>query len=45
MKVLYDHQIFTNQIYGGISRYFFELMKIFKNDNKMICFPLLDYHI
>ena len=26
MKILYDHQIFTNQIYGGVSRYFYELM-------------------
>lgn len=26
MKILYDHQIFTNQICGGISRYFYELM-------------------
>lgn len=26
MKVLYDHQIFSNQVYGGISRYFYELM-------------------
>ena len=25
MKILYDHQIFTEQIYGGISRYFIEL--------------------
>lgn len=25
MKILYDHQIFTEQTYGGISRYFFEL--------------------
>lgn len=33
MKVLYDHQIFTSQIYGGISRYFFELMKNIENDN------------
>jgi len=33
MKVLYDHQIFTSQIYGGISRYFFELMKNFENDD------------
>jgi glycosyltransferase involved in cell wall biosynthesis len=30
MKVLYDHQIFGSQVYGGISRYFFELMKQFK---------------
>lgn len=35
MKVLYDHQTFTNQIYGGISRYFFELIKHFKNDNEI----------
>jgi glycosyltransferase involved in cell wall biosynthesis len=29
MKILYDHQIFTQQQYGGISRYFFELIKRF----------------
>ncbi|NLE06111.1 MAG: glycosyltransferase family 4 protein [Crenarchaeota archaeon] len=29
MKVLYDHQIFTTQNYGGISRYFCELMDAF----------------
>ena len=33
MKILYDHQIFTNQVYGGISRYFFELIKYFENNN------------
>lgn len=27
MKILYDHQIFTLQNYGGISRYFCELME------------------
>jgi hypothetical protein len=27
MKVLYDHQIFYGQKFGGISRYFYELMK------------------
>jgi glycosyltransferase involved in cell wall biosynthesis len=27
MKILFDHQIFTFQNYGGISRYFYELMK------------------
>lgn len=31
MRVLYDHQIFI-QNYGGISRYFFELMRHFKSD-------------
>jgi len=35
VKVLYDHQIFTSQIYGGISRYFIELMKNFENDNEI----------
>ncbi|HSD07319.1 glycosyltransferase family 1 protein [Flavobacterium sp.] len=29
MKILYDHKIFTTQKYGGISRYFFELIKRF----------------
>lgn len=29
MKILYDHQIFTIQYYGGISRYFCELMDQF----------------
>lgn len=27
MKILFDHQIYTNQNYGGISRYFYELTK------------------
>jgi len=29
MKIQYDYQIFTNQQYGGISRYFYELIKRF----------------
>ena len=29
MKILYDHQAFTGTQYGGISRYFFELMNGF----------------
>ncbi len=34
MKILYDHQIFSLQKYGGISRYFFELMNEYdKNPN------------
>jgi len=37
MKVLYDHQIFTSQVYGGISRYFFELLKHFKDDGEVEC--------
>jgi len=27
MKIVYDHQIFSRQKYGGISRYFFEISK------------------
>ena len=27
MKILYDHQIFTNQRFGGPSRYYTELIK------------------
>lgn len=33
MKILYDHQIFTSQVYGGISRYFYELINSY-NTNK-----------
>lgn len=29
MKILYDHQVFSTQTHGGISRYFSELMKQF----------------
>lgn len=32
MKILYDHQIFSTQYFGGISRYFYELMNCFKKD-------------
>ena len=33
MKILYDHQIFEIQEYGGISRYFYELMNFSKNND------------
>lgn len=32
MRVLYDHQIFQGQEFGGASRYFWEIIKTFKND-------------
>ncbi|MBE7170978.1 MAG: glycosyltransferase family 4 protein [Williamsia sp.] len=32
MKILYDHQIFDFQQFGGVSRYFFELMAHFERD-------------
>ena len=37
MKVLYDHQTFTLQKYGGISRYYFELINRFKKDKNLEC--------
>lgn len=33
MKVLFDHQTFTGAPYGGIPRYFYELMNAFMNRN------------
>jgi glycosyltransferase involved in cell wall biosynthesis len=42
MKILYDHQIFTAQKYGGISRYFYELVREFDNVQEVQCeVPLL----
>lgn len=35
MKILYDHQIFSSQKYGGISRYFYELINEFNHVNDM----------
>lgn len=35
MKILFDHQIFAQQSYGGISRYFCELMNQFSADPVM----------
>ena len=33
MKVLYDPQIFVHQEYGGVSRYFFELLKYYNESH------------
>ncbi len=42
MKILYDHQIFTSQKYGGISRYFYELVRELTDTQKVECeIPLL----
>ncbi|HON82100.1 MAG TPA: glycosyltransferase family 1 protein [Methanoregulaceae archaeon] len=35
MKILYDHQTFAMQEYGGISRYFIELMNQFRINKEM----------
>lgn len=37
MKVLYDHQIFSFQRYGGISRYFCELIRNLRNHIDVEC--------
>lgn len=31
MKILYDHQAFTGAAYGGVARYFYELMRQFSH--------------
>ncbi len=33
MKVLYDHQAFTGMTYGGVTRYFYELMQAYAHRN------------
>jgi glycosyltransferase involved in cell wall biosynthesis len=37
MKILYDHQIFEIQNFGGISRYFYELMSGFRSGDSIKC--------
>ncbi len=32
MKILYDNQIFSTQRFGGISRYYYELIKILSQE-------------
>ena len=40
MKIAYDHQIFTNQQYGGISRYFLMvIINLLKNEKNINVFP------
>jgi len=41
MKILYDHQIFSMQKFGGISRYFIELIKEFRKHNEINVFTSL----
>ncbi len=35
MKILYDHQVFIDQKYGGVSRYFYELLNSFHDDTEI----------
>lgn len=43
MRLLYDHQTFTEQRYGGISRYFCELIDRFSRDADLSCTLALRY--
>ncbi len=36
MKVLFDHQAFEMQKFGGVSRYFYEILNKFNEDNSVI---------
>lgn len=45
MKLLYDHQIFSAQVYGGISRYFFELISRFSDHQEIELGLYLGYFI
>jgi len=49
MTILYDHQIFSLQKYGGISKYFAKIIEEFKKDDSTnLIVPLLfsnNYHI
>lgn len=41
MRILYDHQAFTIQSYGGISRYFFELTRQFQANPELTLYGSL----
>ena len=43
MNILYDHQIFASQIYGGITRYFYEIIKRIAYKDKVYLYE--GYHI
>lgn len=45
MHILYDHQIFTWQKYGGISRYFYELMTHLAHESKVDVSLFLGLHV
>ena len=37
LKILFDHQAFQLQAYGGVSRYFYELLRNLYKDEKLEC--------
>ncbi len=44
MKILYDHQTFSTQKFGGISKYFCELMKNFPTEHQFKLSVLITYN-
>jgi len=44
MKILYDHQMFSTQRFGGITKYFCELMKNFPVEHQFNLSLLLSYN-
>lgn len=45
MKVLYDYQIFRNQRYGGISRYFTNLIRFYEKEDVVVpCYHAKNYY-
>lgn len=45
MKLLYDHEIFARQKYGGISRYFYEIIKGISENYSLLPELYLGYNI
>ena len=45
LNILYDHQVFSWQKYGGISRYFFELISRLSNDSDISIELFMGYYI
>jgi hypothetical protein len=44
VKVLFDEQVFMLQKRGGVSRYFVELIKVFKNTPSLGVEPILNFN-
>jgi len=49
IKVMFSHDIFLNQKYGGISRYYYEVIKFLQNhekfDVRLVCFPYVNSYL
>lgn len=45
MKIIYDHHIFNLQKYGGISRYFFEIITRIAQKKQIDIVPFMGFHV